>query len=197
MSDDETLRVYGAQAQDYAAKTDAINAADPLLADFIAAVRPGGHVLDLGCGPGASAGVMAQAGLRVTATDATAEMVALAAKRPGVTARLETFDEIDGEDIYDGIWANFSLLHAARADLPRHLGSLHKAIKPGGRFHIVMKTGEGSHRDGIGRQYTYVTPAELRGLLTHAGFVLLSEAAGRGIGLDGTPADWIALAAHG
>jgi 2-polyprenyl-3-methyl-5-hydroxy-6-metoxy-1,4-benzoquinol methylase len=197
VSDDETLKVYAAQARDYAAKTDAINAGDPLLAEFIAAVRPDGHVLDLGCGPGASAEVMARAGLRVTATDATAEMVELAAQRPGVTARLATFDEIDGADIFDGIWANFSLLHAPRADLPRHLGSLHRAIKPGGRFHIVMKTGTGSHRDQIGRQYTYVTPKELRGLLTDAGFSIVSEAAGRGIGLDGTPADWIALAANG
>ncbi len=38
----------------------------------------------------------------------------------GLPARLGEFDDIDGDEIYDGVWANFSLLHAARDDLPRH-----------------------------------------------------------------------------
>ncbi|QUJ75768.1 class I SAM-dependent methyltransferase [Sulfitobacter albidus] len=192
--DDETLRVYATRTADYA-KFAQIE--DPHLATFIARLKPGAQVLDLGCGPGHAAAAMADAGLHPAATDAVAEMVALAARHPGVTARQMTFDQIAGEDLYDGIWANFSLLHAARADLPRHLSALHRALRPGGAFHIGMKTGTGTQRDAIGRRYTYVTEAELRGLLADAGFTVTAATTGRDKGLDGTYADWITLAAYG
>ena len=64
---------------------------------------------------------MARAGLRVTATDAVAKMVDLIPEHPLITPLHATFDDISGTDLYDAIWANFSLLHAPRADMPRHL----------------------------------------------------------------------------
>ena len=64
-SDPETLAVYDAKAADYAALTES-EARDKQLTAFIADMPPGGTVLDLGCGPGQSAAVMAAHGLRVT-----------------------------------------------------------------------------------------------------------------------------------
>ncbi len=194
--DPETLRVYDEMAGKYASVTaDAVS--DPLLATFIGALPHGAHVLDLGCGPGIIAAHMAGSGLRVTATDASAEMVALSGGAPGVTARLASFDEITGDDLYDGIWANFSLLHAPRTDMPRHLSALHMALKPGGLFHIAVKSGTGAHRDALGRLYTYYTADDLHTLLSAAGFTPFSSATGRDVGLSGEMADWIAIAAHG
>ena len=195
MSDRETLAVYAAKTAEYAAFSDSANARDPLLIAFIAALPVGGAVLDLGCGPGASAAVMADAGLRVHAVDAVPQMVALAARHPGVRAEVAHFDDIDGVDLYDGIWANFSLLHAERDALPRILGALHAALRAGGRLHIAMKLGTGTRRDAIGRKYTYVSEADLRALLGAAGFAITGVRTGREKGLDGTYADWIALAA--
>ena len=197
MSDPETLKVYAARSQNYARLTDGDLSNDPLLADFIAALPHGGSALDLGCGPGTAAGVMAAAGLAVHATDAVPEMIAMAAQNPRVHAEVRTFDQIGGSALYDGIWANFSLLHAARATLPALLETLHTALKPNGYFHIAMKLGTGTTRDRIGRQYTYVTEDELRTLLATAGFTITKMRTGRGKGLDGTYADWIALGAYG
>ena len=194
--DSETLLVYDAMADQYAAVT-ADAGADPLLAGFIDALPTGAQVLDLGCGPGIIAAHMARVGLSVTATDASREMVALAAGSSGVTARLATFDDITEEDAYDGIWANFSLLHAARVDMPRHLTALHRALKPGGLLHIALKSGTGAHRDTLGRLYTYYTADELETLLIAAGFTPFSSATGRDTGLSGEMADWIAISAHG
>lgn len=196
VSDPETLKVYAEKADDYAELAGKELEKDPLLAAFIAAVPEGGHVLDLGCGPGNAAHVMADGGLQVTATDAVPEMVAMADAHPGVTAHVATFDDIEGTDLYDGIWANFCLLHAARADMPRHLATMNKALKPDGVFHIALKSGEGQKRDKIGRLYTYYTDAELTGLLEDAGFTVTDHAAGRGKGLDGATSDWIALRAR-
>lgn len=197
MSDAETLKVYAEKAQYYSDLMAESAGKDPLQAKFIAALPKGSHVLDLGCGPGHFAHFMANAGLRVTASDAVAEMLALIPKHPLITPVHSTFDEITGTDIYDGIWANFSLLHAPRADMPRHLAALKRAIKPGGLFHIALKTGDNTERDGLGRQYTYFTESELTELLTTAGFVVDSCAKGRDVGLAGTTDEWIALHAHG
>lgn len=193
--DRETLSVYDANARQYAEVTAGLRD-DPDLAAFIAAMTPGARVLDLGCGPGLAAEVMAEAGLQVDATDASAEMVRLAAERPGITAWQATFDEIVGERLYDGVWANFSLLHAPRDAMPRHLGAVARSLKPGGRLHIGVKTGSGARRDRLGRLYTYYAKDELAGLLTAAGFELTGQRRGRDPGLDGEPADWITMAAR-
>jgi SAM-dependent methyltransferase len=196
VSDPETLQVYAARAQEYAELTDDFNASDPGLDAFIAAVVPAGRVLDLGCGPGASAARMAKAGLRVDAFDPVAEMVALASRHPGVTVRQAGFDDLDDTGIYDGIWANFSLLHAPRADMPRHLAGIRRALRPGGRFHIALKTGTGEGRDALGRHYTYYMEDELRGLLAETGFTVTGKYEGCDKGLSGKAEPWIALAAH-
>ncbi|MYM56763.1 class I SAM-dependent DNA methyltransferase [Thalassovita mangrovi] len=193
--DEETIRIYDARAEDYAQVT-AADAPGRLLRDFIDAVPAGGRVLDLGCGPGIDAGLMAQAGLRVDAVDASAEMVGLAGQRSGVSARQATFDDLDAEAAYDGIWANFSLLHAPREDMPRHLAAIHKALKPGGQFHMAVKTGSGEKRDPIGRYYTYYSEAELLALLRDAGFTPTKCTRGRDKGLDEVMADWLSVASH-
>lgn len=197
MSDGETLKVYADRAGDYARRFSDDSAQNPQLMAFIAALPAGGHALDLGCGPGHAAAAMAAAGLQVTAFDPVPEMVAFAAAHTGVAARVAGFDDIAGTDLYDGIWANFSLLHAPRTDMPRHLAALAEALKPGGRFHIGMKTGTGAQRDPIGRLYTYYTDAELTELLEAAGLTVTGRTTGREKGLDGVEADWICLAAHG
>lgn len=196
MSDEQTLGVYAAQAKKYADLTGDANSADPRLSAFIADMPANGRVLDLGCGPGQSAALMAQAGLSVTAFDPVPEMVEMAATHAGVTSQVASFDDVEGEQLYDGVWANFSLLHAPRADMPRHLAAIAKALKPGGRFHIGVKTGTGTHRDSIGRLYTYYTEDELTGLLTDAGLSVFDRAEGVDAGLSGEDAHWICLAAR-
>ena len=193
MSDNETLQVYAEQAEKYASLTDQANDSDPILSAFLDMVIPGGHILDLGCGPGASAAKMARSGFQVTATDAVAEMIELAKQHKGVQAHVATFDQIEGQDIYDGVWANFSLLHAAKADMPRHLAALAKAVKAGGIFHIALKTGSGEKRDTIGRNYSYYSQGELTGLLNDAGFDVTNSFTGEGVGLEGSVAQWVAL----
>ena len=195
MTDRETIDVYNARAGDYA-KLETSDTPSATLAAFIAALPEGAHVLDLGCGPGTSAVHMARAGCRVDAIDASEAMIALAAQIPNVTAWQATFDEIAGQDIYDGVWANFSLLHAPRAEFPRHLAAIHRALKPGGLFHIALKEGTGEHRDSLGRHYAYYTEEELTAFLETAGFSVGPYRRGRDKGLSGTLENWISVTAH-
>ena len=197
MADKETLRVYDAKAADYAKLIDSDTKENPYLERFIARLPTGGRVLDLGCGPGLAATRMANAGLQVDAIDGSVEMVAMAAQHDGVTAWQATFDQITGTDIYDGIWANFCLLHASKEAMPHHLAAMVTALKPGGAFHIGMKLGSGSQRDAIGRLYSYYSEPELITLLGAAGLTAGETDHGRTVGLDGTEAYWIVVAAHG
>lgn len=197
MSDNETLSVYATQAVKYADLTDKEAIADPILERFIAGIPKGGRTLDLGCGPGASAGKMAAADLLADAWDPVPEMLELAARFKGVTTRQAGFNDLTEENAYDGIWANFSMLHTPRSAWPTQLKAVTRALRSNGLFHIGTKLGTGDERDTIGRLYTYVTEVELKDLLGAAGMTPEYTTHGRGKGLSGEMADWIVVQARG
>lgn len=197
MTDRVTLDVYDLRAGEYAQVT-ASEGPDETLRVFMAGLPAGGRVLDLGCGPGASAWWMAEAGLQVEAWDASEGMVKLAQAQSGVVARLASFDDLAGEPeaSFDAVWANFSLLHAPRRALPRHLSQISRVLRRGGAFHIAVKEGTGERRDRLGRLYAFYSEEELRGLLVEAGFAVGAFRRGRDRGLDGGLSDWISVTAH-
>ncbi len=195
MPDKQTIDTYNARADTY---VDLVSRTTPDqdLQNFLDAIPKGGQVLDFGCGPGNSAKMMQDAGLLVDAIDASSEMVKLANEKFGVNAKLGTFDDLDTNGFYDGIWANFSLLHAPKADMPRHLSAIHKALKPSGHFHIGLKLGAGSERDDLDRIYTYYEEPELYDLMTSAGFTILATRKDSEEGLAGTNDPFIIVTAH-
>ena len=135
MTADQTIAVYDARAEDYARLTAELPERHQMQA-FAALLPAGGRVLDLGCGPGQYAEWFARQGFRVDALDASAEMVALAAARPGVNAWQARFEDLPARATWHGIWANFSLLHVPRAGLPAQLTAIKRALLPGGILHL-------------------------------------------------------------
>ena len=194
-TDTRTIAVYDAKAADYADRF-AADAPGRHLLTFCDALPPAARVLDLGCGPGNASAFLRAKGAVPDPVDASTEMVALANARHEIGARIATFDQVEGTAAYDGIWANFSLLHAPRADFPSHLAALHRALKPGGIFHIGMKTGTGEARDKLDRFYTYYTRDELLAHLDDAGFTVTSIAEGEEAGLAGPVEPFIIVLAH-
>ena len=185
MTDAKTIAIYNSKAADYAASFTS-DTPDKTLQSFMDLLPKGARVLDLGCGPGTASAHMRDAGLDPDPLDASEGMIALARERYGLPVRFGTFDDISGNAIYDGVWANFSLLHAARADLPRYLKALATAAKPDAVIHIGMKTGDGTKRDVMDRLYTFVTVPELQGLLEDAGFAVTQTKEGAERGMAGT-----------
>ncbi len=189
-----TVRVYDRMADEYVAMVGDSTPKD--LAEFIRAVPSGTRILDLGCGPGHHAACMAKAGLDVLAVDGSAEMVARASRQDGVDARQADFDDIPTFGPVGAIWASFSLLHAPRTDLPRHLSALHAICEADGPLFIGMKLGTGERTDRLGRHYSYYSEDELRKMLLEAGFFPKAARFGSGKGLSGDVEDWITMLAH-
>lgn len=195
MSDRETLGVYDDQAKAYAERFGAWEVNRHLKA-FIEGVAPRGRVLDLGCGPGFGAAAMAKAGLQVDAWDASPEMAKFGRETLELDIKVRTFDALDACAQYDGIYANFSLLHAPKPEMPDHLARVANALKPGGLFHIGTKTGTGEKRDHLGRFYAFYEDAELTGLLKDVGLNVTSRETGKDVGLAGTEDPWIIMQAR-
>lgn len=195
MIDKKTIETYNLKVADYV-KTVSSETPDQDLQAFIDALPSGAKVLDLGCGPGNSAAMMQAAGLAIEATDASEKMVETAHAKFGIKAKQATFDDLKAQAEYDGIWANFSLLHATRADMPRYLAAIHQALKPGGVFHIGMKIGTGEARDRLGRYYTYYEERGLKDLLRQAGFTVQNTRLGEGKGLAGDISPFVIILAR-
>ena len=192
MADKQTIDVYNASVATYLDVLEQEQVDEPLR-KFIDHLSPSSYVLDLGCGPGRDAWLMQQAGLSVDPVDASVEMVEMAKEKFGLKARLGTFSELDAHQFFDGVWANFSLLHAPAADFPAHLRSIFEALKPGGVFHIGMKIGDGEIRDKLGRQYAYYSEDQLLSHLGSAGFAVESTLSGEGVGLAGDVSPWVTI----
>ncbi|MDB2338462.1 class I SAM-dependent methyltransferase [Amylibacter sp.] len=169
--DTETIKYYDKSAESYLDKV-CNTYPDSDLLSFINSIKSGGTVLDLGCGPGNSSAMMQNAGLNVQASDCSQKMVDIAKNKFNIDAIKAEFKELSEIDLYDGVWANFSLLHAPRSEMLSNLKKINRSLKKKGYLHIGLKIGNGEKRDTLGRQYTYYQPKELKSLLISAGFTI-------------------------
>lgn len=97
----------------------------------------GQHVLDAGCGTGASTAALLRAapGARVTAIDASAGMLARARSKPwpaGVKFVHTPVEELTAERPFDAVFAAYLVRNLADPDA--QLAKLHGLVRPGGRI---------------------------------------------------------------
>lgn len=194
MTDRDTISFYDQQTEAYKKIAESFD--NKQLSRLISRLSTGAHVLDLGCGPGQHARQMADAGLRVTAMDASPEMIRQAALLDGVTTRLAAFSDLEDIAAFDAVWASFSLLHAPKADFPGHLLAIHRALKPGGLLVLSLKTGTGEARDRLNRFYAYYEVEELQTHLDAAGFQILEITHGHSRGMAGSLDPFVAITAR-
>jgi len=99
--------------------------------------RRGAHIIDLGCGTGEDAVHLSEAGVRVSAFDASPEMVRVARNR-GVDANVLAIEELRGlSGIYDGAISNFGALNCV-SDPAGLRNPLARLIRPGGHLAICV-----------------------------------------------------------
>ena len=174
----ETIRAYDLDAAAYADASPVVPAsvrAD--IEDFVDRLGPGARVLEIGSGGGRDARLIEQLGLRVRRTDVSQGFVDLLRRRGWRADLLDPLvdDLTSPEGPYDAVWANASLLHVARADLPTVLGRLAEVTRSGGLLRISLKEGDGEGWSTHGsirhrRHFTYWRADALRPVVLGAGW---------------------------
>lgn len=189
---ENTIGFYDANATEYAAD----GSVNRKLHGFLGQCRSGGTILELGTGSGLDARAMLDAGFVVDATDGSAELAAIAAKRLGQPVRTMLFEDLDAVAAYDGVYASASLLHVPREQLADVLARVWTALKPGGVVWASFKAGRAEGLDELGRYYNYLSAGELVQIWSMAGhWSAVSVESWLGSGYDGKPTDWIAITA--
>lgn len=108
---------------------------------FMGLLPHGAVVLDVGCGDGKKMKYLRDHGLEVTGIDISEAFVAIVKREqpevPVYVADMHDLSEIPG--VYDAIFAQASLLHIPKAEVPSVLAELAKKLKRGGYLHIAVK----------------------------------------------------------
>lgn len=136
-----TSAYYDAHASEYCTHTIAVDMSG-LYAPFLELICAGGRVLDVGCGSGRDSLAFLQRGFSVVSMDASVEMVKATTALTRQDALQLTFDQIEFESEFDGIWACASLLHVSRRDLDAVLVRLTRALRLNAVLYMSFKYGE-------------------------------------------------------
>jgi SAM-dependent methyltransferase len=142
-----TIRYYDEHVAEYISDTSPLDMA-ALYQTLLQYVPKGGHILDVGCGPGRDTKVFLDLGYKVTAFDASTAMAAAASKFTGQQVKVMRVQDLDFEEQFDGVWACASLLHVPRAELSGVIDRITRAMKVGGVFYMSFKHGSGERTVG-------------------------------------------------
>ncbi|MBS6196484.1 MAG: methyltransferase domain-containing protein [Clostridiales bacterium] len=122
------------------------------------------EVLDMGCGSGRDTIALEELGFYVTPMDGSEEMCKLAEVNTDHEVLQMTYEEMEFDDVFDGIWACASLVHLTAKEMVVILGKIVQALKYDGILYFSVHKGS---RDGIynGRYFRDYTKKDLTGLI--------------------------------
>lgn len=172
-----TLAHYDQNAQAYWDGTrdhDVSQNIDALL-EFIEAPPPF-ELLDFGCGPGRDLMAFSALGHRATGLEGSREAAAIARANSGCEVWEQSFLALDlPASRFDGVFANAVLFHVPAQELPRVLGMLYVALKPGGVLLSSNPRGDGEEGWNGERYGSFHTWPAWRGHMSAAGFTALTH----------------------
>lgn len=191
--DKRTISFYAQEAAAYTSRGKGPSL--KYLETFLSKLPPRGTILELGCGAGQDSEYMISRGFNVRPTDGTPEIAQAAEKRLGIPVATLLFGDLNEDSTCDGIWANASLLHAPRAELPGIVGRIHRTLKRGGLFYASYKAGEIDGRDQFDRYYNYPSRNWLNDLYATFPWESVVIESQEGSGYDQKPTDWLHVTA--
>jgi SAM-dependent methyltransferase len=172
-----TLEHYDSRAEDFWQGTRGHDVAQnrSALLDAIE-VAPPFTILDFGCGPGRDLKAFSALGHVVVGLEGSARFAKMARAYSGCEVLEQDFLKLDLPPArFDGVFANASLFHVPGRELPRVLGELHAALKPGGVLFSSNPRGGNEEGWNRGRYGAYHDLEAWRRYLTAAGFDELSH----------------------
>lgn len=113
-----------------------------IMKEFLAELEEGDTILDLGCGSGRDSLILYDLGFDVTPLDASEEMCKLAEIHTGLDVLQMTYEELEFEDVFEGIWACGSLLHVPKSEMKEILSRLSTALCARGILYMSVRKGD-------------------------------------------------------
>ncbi|WP_367155005.1 class I SAM-dependent methyltransferase [Methylomonas sp. HYX-M1] len=171
-----TLQHYNQNAESYWQGTQDHDVSQNYTA-FLDALPAGKSldILDLGCGPGRDVKHFRALGHNPVGLDGSEAFCRMARAYTACSIWHQSFLNLDlPQQRFDGIFANASLFHVPRIELPRVLMELHAALRAGGV--LFMSNPRGSGEGWSGQRYGYFVEFETGSrYLADAGFDILSH----------------------
>ena len=110
--------------------------------DLVAKLAGDRPVLDVGCGPGRTTGLLAERGLQVIGVDLSPGMIELSRRdHPGLDFRVGSMTALDlADDAFGGVVSWWSIIHLPREVVPQAFAEFHRVLAAGGvlllGFHV-------------------------------------------------------------
>ncbi|MBM7623170.1 class I SAM-dependent methyltransferase [Sporohalobacter salinus] len=149
-----TIDYYNKYAEKYYENTVKVDMTF-IYQEFLAYVKEGGHILDLGCGSGRDSLYFLNYNYQVTAIDGSKELVRLSSQLLGQEVLHIKFSEVEFTSEFDGIWACASLLHVSKEKIESVLSRLAIALVKNGIMYISFKYGDQEIKRDDGRLFNY------------------------------------------
>lgn len=132
-------------------------------------------ILDFGCGPGRDISYFKSLGHRPVGLDGSEKFCAMARQYTGCEIICQGFLKLDLPfAAFDAVFANASLFHAPRQELPHILSELHACLRPGGI--LFLSNPRGNSEEWSGDRYgNYLEFDEASACLQAANFSILSH----------------------
>ncbi len=149
---------------------------------FLSYLPEGGSILDVGCGSGMKSKYFLDRGYEVMGVDISQGLLAIARREaPGGEYRLLPMEELHTlPNLFDGVFAQASLLHIPKQEAAAIVKMMADRLKPGGFLYVAVKEARPGHapeevlrENDYGYEYerffSYYTVAELESYVRAAG----------------------------
>lgn len=159
----KTLNYYNANAKTFTQNTMNVDFKSTQ-ERFLKRIPRASNILDFGCGSGRDTKYFLSQGYNVTAIDGSEELCRLASEYTGIPVKHMLFQDLEEENVYDGIWACSSILHLPYQELKSVLNKMAQALKENGMVYTSFKYGtfEGERN---GRYFIDMTEEKFETLL--------------------------------
>lgn len=155
-----TITYYNEHAQEYIEQSKELD--NDRVKDYFLSLLPhSARILDFGCGSGRDLKYFRDHGFRAEGTDGSDSICYLASKYTGTKVRKLRFLDLGDLESFDGIWANASIMHLRRTELPVVFYRMSNALVDGGIIYTSFPYGnfEGTKN---GCWYTYIDENRIR-----------------------------------
>lgn len=174
MNDNSTINYYNTHAATYFADTVHVDMSENCDC-FARYIKPGGRIMDIGAGSGRDMLYFKQKGFQVEGIDASDELCRMASDYAGVQVRCLRIQDWQPEEVYDGLWANASLLHLPMEEIEEFVLRAEKYLSERGAMYLSLKSGIDTGSDARGRYFTNMTMEKLQWLFSKTAGLKIAE----------------------